>query len=147
VRESAEGVVPAATSGYDQHKNVNGRKRHLLAGTAGLLIAVAVTPASTADRAGAAVLLKRPRARGRRRLAHIWADKAYDGDWRHWAQRTPGVTVEVVLQPKGRQGFHVLPRRWVVERTHAWITRRRRCARDYARAGIRNRLYTMRKFP
>ena len=133
VRESAEGVVPAATSGYDQHKNVNGRKRHLLVDTAGLLIAVAVTPANTADRAGGAVLLKRARARGRHRLALAWADKAYDGDWRHWAARELGITIEVVLQPKGQQGFRVLPRRWVVERTHAWITRRRRCARDYQR--------------
>ena len=132
VRESAEGVVPAATSGYDQHKNVNGRKRHLLVDTTGLLIGVTVTAANVADRAGAAVLLKRARARGRR-LGLIWADKAYDGDWRHWASRTLGVRVEVVLQPKGQQGFHVLPRRWVVERTHAWITRRRRCARDYER--------------
>jgi transposase len=133
VRESAEGVVPAATSGYDQHKNVNGRKRHLLVDTMGLLIAVAVTPANTADRAGAAMVLKRARRRGRGRLALIWADKAYDGDWRHWAARELGITVEVVLQPKGRQGFRVLPRRWVVERTHAWVTRRRRCARDYER--------------
>jgi transposase len=132
VHESAEGVVPAATSGYDSHKNVNGRKRHLLAGTLGLLIGVVVTPASAQDRAGAAMLLKRARARGRR-LALAWADKAYNGDWRHWAQRELGVTVEVVLQAEGQQGFKVLPRRWVVERTHAWITRRRRCARDYER--------------
>jgi transposase len=133
VHESAEGVVPSATSGYDQHKNVNGRKRHLLTDTLGLLIGVVVTPANTADRAGAAMLLKRARRRGRRRLARIWADKAYDGNWRHWASRDLGITVEVVLQPKGQQGFHVLPRRWVVERTHAWVTRRRRCARDYER--------------
>jgi putative transposase len=132
VHESAEGVVPAATSGYDSHKNVNGRKRHLLVDTLGLLIGVVVTPASAQDRAGAAMLLKRARARGRR-LALAWADKAYDGDWRHWAARDLGVTVEVVLQPKDQQGFQVLPRRWVVERTHAWITRRRRCARDYER--------------
>jgi transposase len=133
VHESAEGVVPAATSGYDSHKNVNGRKRHLLVDTLGLLIGVVVTPASAQDRIGAAMLLKRARARGRRRLALVWADKAYDGDWRHWARRDLGVTIEVVLQPRGQQGFHVLPRRWVVERTHAWITRRRRCARDYER--------------
>ena len=133
VAESAEGVVPAATSGYDRHKNVNGRKRHVLADTAGLLIAVVVTPASTQDRAGAALLLKAARAAGRDRLAHVWADKGYVGSWRHWARRELGVTVEVVAQPPGQQGFHVLPRRWVVERTHAWITRRRRCARDYER--------------
>ena len=133
VHESAEGVVPAATSGFDHHKKVNGRKRHLLVDTLGLLVAVAVTPASTPDRAGAALVLKAARAAGRRRLAHVWADKAYHGDWRHWARRELGVTVQVVEQPKGQRGFHVLPRRWVVERTHAWITRRRRCARDYER--------------
>jgi transposase len=133
VHESAEGVVPAATSGYDSHKNVNGRKRHLLVDTLGLLIAVVVTPASAQDRAGAAVVLKRARARGRRRLALVWGDQAYNGDWGHWAARELGITVAVVLQPQDQQGFQVLPRRWVVERTHAWITRRRRCARDYER--------------
>ena len=132
VHESAEGVVPAATSGYDSHKNVNGRKRHLLVDTLGLLIGVVVTPASAQDRAGAAMLLKRARARGRR-LALIWADRAYEGDWRHWARRELGVTVQVVERAEGQKGFQVLPRRWVVERTHAWITRRRRCARDYER--------------
>jgi putative transposase len=134
VHESAEGVVPAATSGYDSHKNVNGRKRHLLVDTLGLLIGVVVTPASAQDRAGAAMLLKRARARGRR-LALIWADRAYEGDWRHWAARELGVTVEVVYRnpEDAGHGFQVLPRRWVVERTHAWITRRRRCARDYER--------------
>jgi transposase len=133
VAESAEGVVPAATSGYDSHKNVNGRKRHLLVDTLGLLVCVVVTAANVQDRAGAALLLKRARARGRHRLALAWADKAYEGDWRHWALRALGVAIEVVLQPRDQQGFQVLPRRWVVERTHAWITRRRRCARDYER--------------
>jgi putative transposase len=132
VHESAEGVVPAATSGYDSHKKVNGRKRHLLADTLGLLICVVVTAACAEDRAGAAMLLKRARARGRR-LALIWADSAYRGDWRYWCRRDLGVTVEVVPQPRDQKGFQVLPRRWVVERTHAWITRRRRCARDYER--------------
>jgi putative transposase len=132
VHESAEGVVPAATSGYDGHKNVNGRKRHLLVDTLGLLIGVVVTRADAQDRAGAAMLLKRARARGRR-LALIWADSAYHGDWRHWAKRELAVTIEVVPQPKDQKGFQVLHRRWVVERTHAWITRRRRCARDYER--------------
>lgn len=133
VHESAEGVVPAATSGFDSHKKVNGRKRHLLVDTMGLLVVVVVTAASAQDRAGAALALKRARARGRHRLALAWADKAYNGDWRHWAQRELGITIEVVLQPPGQRGFRVLPRRWVVERTHAWITRRRRCARDYER--------------
>jgi transposase len=133
VHESAEGVVPAATSGYDGHKKVNGRKRHLLTDTGGLLITVAVTPASAQDRTGAALVLKAARAAGRRRLALVWGDKAYEGNWRHWAARELGITIEVITHPRGQRPLRPLPRRWVIERTHAWITRRRRCARDYER--------------
>jgi putative transposase len=133
VHESAEGVVPAATSGFDPHKKDCGRKRHLLVDTMGLLIAVAVTPASAHDRAGVALALKRARACGRHRLALIWADSAYQGDWRHWGR--PRARHHRPGRPAapGQRGFQVLPRRWVVERTHAWTTRRRRCARDYER--------------
>jgi len=135
VRESAEGVVPAATSGFDSYKKVNGRKRHLLTDTLGLLVAVTVTPASTADRDAAPVLLAKARRRGRRRLRLTWADHAYHGDWAHWSQAQLGITIAIVPRPRlGRgHGFQVLPRRWVIERTNAWITRRRRCARDYER--------------
>ena len=136
VHESAEGIVPAASSGFDHHKKVNGRKRHILVDTLGLLITAAASPANAADRDGAAVLLAHARARGRHRLARAWGDRAYNGeDWITWAQEELGITIEVVEQPadaKGK-GFQVLPRRWVVERTLAWITRRRRCARDYER--------------
>jgi transposase len=133
VHESAEGVVPAATSGYDQHKNVNGRKRHLLVDTLGLLIAVAVSAASVPDRDGAVVLLLRAGARGTR-PGHIWADHGYSGSiWIAWALQALGTVITIVEQPRGQQGFQVLPRRWVVERTNAWISRRRRCARDYER--------------
>jgi len=133
VHECAEGTVPVATSGFDPHKKVNGRKRHLLTDTMGLLITAAVTAASVQDRAGGALTLKAARSRGRHRLARAWADKAYNGDWTHWAQRELGITIEIVEQPDDQQGFQVLPRRWVIERTHAWITRRRRLARDYER--------------
>ena len=133
VHESAEGVVPAATSGYDQHKNVNGRKRHLLVDTLGLLIAVAVSAASVPDRDGAVILLLAAGNRGTR-PARIWADHGYAGAaWIAWALQKLGTVITIVEQPKNQKGFQVLPRRWVVERTHAWITRRRRCARDYER--------------
>jgi transposase len=132
VPESAEGVVPAASSGYDRHKRVNGRKRHIMADTLGLLIGVTVTPASVQDRDAAPQLLATARARGRRRLACLWVDQAYYGTWTTWAA-TQGVTVEVVRRPEGLRTFQALPRRWVIERTLAWITRRRRCARDYER--------------
>jgi putative transposase len=136
VAESAEGVVPSATSGYDGSKKVNGRKRHLLTGTLGLLITVIITPANVPDRTAGAALAARARRRGRTRLALIWGDLAYNGDeWTGWARDSLGITIEIVTHPDGNhgRGFRVLPRRWVIERTHAWITRRRRCARDYER--------------
>lgn len=135
VHESAEGTVPAAASGFDPFKKVNGVKRHLLVDTLGLLICVVVSPANVQDRDGAAVLLLKAAARGRDRLAKIWADHGYTGDYRSWALEKYGIDVEIVEQGpelKGT-GFHVLPRRWVVERTNAWTSRRRRCARDYER--------------
>ena len=131
VAESAEGVVPAATSGYDGHKKVNGRKRHILADTLGLLIAVVVTPASAQDRDGAVVLVLKARRRGRR-LRHAWAGNIYEGPWTRWAHSALGLEVEIVRRPD-LAAFQVLPRRRVIERTLAWITRRRRCARDYER--------------
>ena len=135
VHESAEGVVPAATSGFDSWKKVNGRKRHLLVDTLGLLITVVVTRASAADRDTAPLVLARARRRGRRRLVLTWADNGYRGGWGEWSRRELGITIAVVDRPRlGRgHGFRVLPRRWVVERTNAWISRRRRCARDYER--------------
>ncbi len=134
VHESAEGVVPAATSGFDHYKKVNGRKRHLLVDTLGLLIAVLVTPASAHDRDQAFPLLRRARSRGRTRLVLTWADNGYHGEYRERCRQQLGIAVEVVERPFGRgEGFKVLPRRWVVERTNAWISRRRRCARDYER--------------
>jgi transposase len=95
VYQSAQGVVPAATSGFDPHKKVNGRKRHLLVDTLGLLIAVAVTRPAP-GRVGAAAVLKRALRPGRRRLVLISADKAYNGDWGQRAQRDLGITIEVV---------------------------------------------------
>jgi transposase len=133
VHESAEGVVPAATSGYDPHKNVNGRKRHLLVDTLGLLIAVAVTAANVPDRDGAVILLLTAGARGTR-PALAWADHGYSGAaWIAWALKALGTVIEIVEQPRNQKGFQVLAHRWVVERTNAWTSRRRRCARDYER--------------
>jgi transposase len=136
VHESAEGVVPAATSGFDGHKKVNGRKRHVMTDTMGLLTGVAVSAANVPDQSGAVVLLIGARRRGRARIRKAWADRGYVGDaWQEWSQRELGIEIEIVEQDPGKkgQGFQVLPRRWVVERTHAWVTRRRRCARDYER--------------
>jgi putative transposase len=133
VPHSSEGVVPQASSGFDPHKKINGRKRHILTDTLGLLITVAVTPANRQDRDTAFTLLTAARRRGRTRLSHIWVDNAYHGTWIAWARHHYDITTQIVPRPHTGNGFHTLPRRWVVERTLAWITRRRRCARDYER--------------
>jgi transposase len=135
VHESAEGVVPTATSGYDAHKRVNGRKRHITVDTLGLLCYVIVTAANVQDKHVAPALLHDAADRG---IRHIWADQGYLAERLiAAAQHVLDITLQIVLRPTastGRgHGFQVLPRRWVVERTNAWITRRRRCARDYER--------------
>ena len=130
VKESADAVVPAATSGYDAFKKANGRKRHIITDTLGLLVAVIATPANTADRDVAPHLLEHAAPHG---IAHLWADTAYYGDWRTRAHQQHGTTVEIIPRDPAIKGIQPLPRRWVVERTFAWITRRRRCARDYER--------------
>ena len=65
------------------------------------------------------------------RLTHIWADGGYAGQLQDWAQQAGGWTLEIVEKPKDQKGFSVLPRRWVVERTLAWIGRNRRLAKEY----------------
>jgi transposase len=130
VHESAEGVVPKTSSGYDPHKRVNGRKRHILVDTLGLLVTVYVTAANVQDRDAARTLLEYAHLTG---MTKIWADSGYQGEVIAWALTILAVTIEIVERQPGVKGFQVLPRRWVVERSLAWITRRRRCARDYER--------------
>jgi transposase len=135
VHESAEGVVPTATSGYDHHKRVNGRKRHITVDTLGLLCYVIVTAANVPDQHVAPKLLHDAADRG---IRHIWADQGYYVERLiAAASHVLNITLQIVLRPTtstGRgNGFQVLARRWVVERTFAWISRRRRCARDYER--------------
>lgn len=131
VKESADAVVPATTSGFDPFKHVNGRKRHITVDTLGLLCGVVVTAANIRDQHPARPLLADATRHG---IRHIWADQGYHVQTliTH-ARREYGITLAIVRRPEGRKGFHVLTRRWVVERTFAWITRRRRCARDYER--------------
>jgi transposase len=135
VHESAEGVVPTATSGYDSHNRVNGRKRHITVDTLGLLCYVIVTAANVQDQRVAPALLHDAADRG---IRHIWADQGYRAEQLiAAAKHVLDITLQIVLRPTtstGRgHGFQILPRRWVVERTNAWISRRRRCARDYER--------------
>jgi len=109
----------AHRKGYDAHKHVKGRKRHLLVDTLGLPLSVYLTSADVQDRVGARCLLAglKPFVP---RLKKIWADNIYKGPLIEWV-RELGWDLEVVSRPKGQKGFVLLPRRWVVERTFAWL--------------------------
>jgi len=128
----AAATVPQASRGWDNAKKVNGRKRHIAVDTTGLLLEVLITPASTQDRDAARPLLFNLH-RARRRVCRAWADAGYAGQLLPWAATYLTLTVEIVKRPQDQHTFQVLPRRWVVERTLAWITSYRRCARDYER--------------
>ena len=128
----AAATVPKASRGWDNAKKVNGRKRHIAVDTTGLLLEVLATPASVQDRDAARPLLFNLH-RARRRVRRAWADAVYAGKLQPWAADYLKLTVEIVKRPQNQHTFEVLPRRWVVERTLAWITSYRRCARDYER--------------
>jgi putative transposase len=118
--------------GYDSHKNVKGRKRHILVDVIGLVLVVLVHKASIQDRTGAKSLLKRAKKKGFRRLALIWADGGYSGQpMIDWVWNLGGWILEIVQRAQDTTGFVVLPRRWVVERTFAWLGRYRRLSKDY----------------
>jgi len=125
----AADTVPKATRGWDNAKKVNGRKRHIAVDTAGLLLAVVITAASVQDRDGARPLLWNLH-RACRKVLLVWADAGYAaGKLTTWAA-TMQMTIEIVAR-RDRHVFEVLPRRWVVERTFAWISKHRRTVRDY----------------
>ncbi len=110
-------------------KKLAGRKRHILVDTEGNLLTVVVHRANIADRDGAYFVLEDV-AQLYPRLQKIWADQAYTGDLGTPLQHD-GITLEIVAKLADQQGFVVLPRRWVVERTFAWLGRYRRLSKDY----------------
>jgi transposase len=125
-------TVGRRTRGYDAGKKVNGRKRFIVTDTMGLLIVVVVLAASVQDRDGATTTLLRSHAAAPR-ARFIFADGAFAGCLLDWAARILSIVIAVVRKPVDQQGFAVIPRRWAVERTFAWITAHRRLARDYER--------------
>jgi len=124
----AADTVPRATRGWDNAKKVNGRKRHIAVDTMGLVLAVVITAASVQDRDAARPLLWNLH-RGSRRIRLIWADSVYAGKLSPWAASMK-MTLQIVARHQAHT-FEILPRRWVVERTFAWISKHRRTVRDY----------------
>jgi putative transposase len=124
----AADTVPRASRGWDNAKKVNGRKRHIAVDAMGLLLAVVITAASVQDRDAARPLLWNLH-RASRHIRLIWADAVYTGKLSAWAASMK-MTLCIVARRQPHT-FEVLPRRWVVERTFAWISKHRRTVRDY----------------
>ena len=130
--QSVKGSETCGERGYDAGKKVNGRKRHIVVDTLGLLLMVLVLPADVQDRDGARQLLTRVfGVYGTLRC--LWADAGYAGRLVLWVAGISRCVLQIVKRLAGEPGFKVLPRRWVVERTFGWLGRYRRLSRDYER--------------
>jgi putative transposase len=141
--QTAKTTEKGGARGYDRGKKISGRKRHLLVDTEGLVIGAVVHEANIADRDGAKLLLAKI-SEGLPRMEKVWADRGYNGKIGEWIKERLGWALEIVKPPRRwvrvpaneepppyPAGFIVLPRRWVIERTIAWIMRNRRMSRDY----------------
>ncbi|MEU7189735.1 transposase [Streptomyces sp. NPDC045369] len=144
--QSVRATERGGRHGYGGAKKVPGIKRHLLVDTLGLVLAVCVSPANVSDRDGAAVLLARCAGKFPR-LRHLWADQGCRGrDFLAWVREETGVTLHIVRRkdggfrgtwaradapPREVPLFAVVPRRWVAERSFAWLGRYRRLSKDY----------------
>lgn len=124
-------TVGQDSRGYDAGKKINGRKRFIVTDTTGLLLTVMVCSAGRQDRDGAKnTLLGLYLATA---VRFVFADAGFAGRLLDWAQTVLRTRIEIVRKAAGQRGFAVIPRRWAVERTLAWLTAHRRLARDYER--------------
>jgi transposase len=129
--QSVKTTEAGGPRGYDAGKKIKGRKRHILTDTTGLLLTVIVHSAGVQDRDGAPLLLKEMLSEYPW-LRHIFADGGYAGDKLKTELRKLGKwTIEIIKRSDTAKGFVLLPRRWVVERTLAWLNRNRRLAKDF----------------
>jgi putative transposase len=130
--QSVKTTEQGGERGFDAGKQIKGRKRHILVDTLGLLIMVLVTSAGVADRDGATVIFDAT-AGLLPRLKRVWADQNYAGMLVEWVHRFFAFVLDIVRRPEQQQGFEVLPKRWIVERTFGWFNRYRRLSKDYER--------------
>jgi transposase len=120
-------------AGYDGHKRRNGSKAHMAVDTLGLLLTVHVTPANEQERAQVATLAATVQEVTGHHVEVAFVDQGYTGEQAEADAAAQGIRLEVVKLPEAKRGFVLLPRRWVVERSFAWMAKFRRLARDYER--------------
>lgn len=128
--QSVKTVGSGEERGYDAGKQVKGRKRHLLVDTLGLLLVVIVTSAGVQDRDGGVELCDEAQ-HAYPTLKKLWADRSYRGMLVEYVQRWCRYVLEIVPHPPEQRGFVVQPKRWIVERSFAWLTPFRRLSKDY----------------
>ena len=129
--QSVKTTESGGPRGYDAGKRITGRKRHIVTDTTGLLVGAEVHPADVQDRDGAVLVIEAVHDLFPW-LRHLFADGAYAGDkLRQAIARLGRWTIEIVNRIAGAAGFQLVPRRWVVERTLAWLNRNRRLAKDF----------------
>jgi transposase len=122
-----------ARAGWDGHKRRKGSKTHAAVDTLGHLLALVVTPADVQERAQVAALAAAVQAATGDNVELAYVDEGYTGAEPAAAAAAHGIRLEVIKLPEAKRGFVLLPRRWVVERSFAWVARFRRLARDYER--------------
>ncbi|MGH3235133.1 MAG: transposase [Streptosporangiaceae bacterium] len=134
--QPAQSAGGGEETGFDKFKHCRGRKRNLVVDTLGFLCARMVTSARASDRVAGREVLTQAKQR-HPGLRKGWAGGGYanavDDSMLAWAEENPGIDLEVVKRSDDAKGFAVIPWRWVVERTSAWVSAHRRCARDYER--------------
>lgn len=129
--QSVKTTEAGGESGYDAGKKVKGRKRHIVVDTIGNLLEVVVHAANIQDRDGAKLVFNKLADSTKAALQRIWADGGYRGALLDWVRDNLAIVLAIVERDPALKYFQVLPRRWVVERTFAWLGRYRRLSKDY----------------